>query len=115
MALELEGVLLQKFDTQKVKDSFQKREFILETSESYPQKIKFELTQDKCSLLDNKKVGDQLKVSFNIRGSEWQGKYFTNLQAWRLEDGYSPKKKGDSSEDEDDSPTDYGDGDDLPF
>jgi hypothetical protein len=32
-----------------------------------------------------------------------------------LEDGYSPKKKGDSSEDEDDSPTDYGDGDDLPF
>ena len=81
MALELEGALLKKFDTQKVKDSFQKREFVIETSENYPQKIKFELTQDKCSLLDSYNEGDKIKVHFNVRGSEWQGKFFVNLQA----------------------------------
>jgi hypothetical protein len=86
MAMELEGTIFKKFDTQKVKDSFQKREFVMEVSDgAYPQRIKMELTQDKCQLLDSYKEGDKIKVSFNIRGSEWQGKYFVNLQAWRID------------------------------
>ena len=86
MAMELEGTPFPKFDTQKLKDTFQKREFVLETMDgSYPQKIKFELTQEKCPLIDTYNEGDKLKVSFNIRGSEWQGKYFVNLQAWRID------------------------------
>ena len=84
--MELEGTIFKKFDTQKVKDSFQKREFVMEVSDgAYPQRIKMELTQDKCQLLDSHQEGDKIKVSFNIRGSEWQGKYFVNLQAWKID------------------------------
>jgi len=84
--MELEGTIFKKFDTQKVKDSFQKREFVIEVSDgAYPQRIKMELTQDKCQLLDSYNEGDKIKVAFNIRGSEWQGKYFVNLQAWKIE------------------------------
>jgi single-strand DNA-binding protein len=107
MSLEIEGILRVKFDTQQVKDSFQKREFVVETKETYPQKVKFELTQEKCSLLDGFKEGDQLHVSFNIRGNEWSGKYFVNLQAWKID------KAGTVSKDQE--PPEPMDDDMLPF
>jgi single-strand DNA-binding protein len=85
MALEIEGKLYKKFDTQQIKQDFTKREFVIETIENYSQKIKFELTKEKCALLDNFNNGELIKVHFNLRGSEWQGKFLVNLQAWRLE------------------------------
>jgi len=84
-ALEVEGKILKKFETQRVSEKFQKREFVIETEGQYPQPIKFDLTQDRCALLDNYQEGDRLKVSFDLRGREWNGKYFTDLSAWRLE------------------------------
>lgn len=85
MSLEITGRLIVKMPTQQIKDSFKKREFVVETTEQYPQKIKLELTQDKCDILDTYKEGDVLKVSFNLRGSVWQEKYYVNLQAWRIQ------------------------------
>ncbi len=85
MALEIEGKLFRKFDTMQIKADFSKREFVIETTEQYSQKVKFELTKDKCALLDNYNEGDNIKVHFNLRGSEWQGKFLVNLQAWKLE------------------------------
>jgi single-strand DNA-binding protein len=119
MAMELEGTIFKKFDTQKVKDSFQKREFVIEVSDgAYPQRIKMELTQDKCQLLDSYNEGDKIKVAFNIRGSEWQGKYFVNLQAWKIEgaQGGSSSSNGGGSYTPP-PPTDPTDGSDdgLPF
>lgn len=49
------------------------------------QYVKFQLTQDRCSIVDNFREGDEVRVHFNLRGREWQGKYFTNLDAWRIE------------------------------
>jgi hypothetical protein len=115
MALEVEGTLFKKFEIEKVKDTFQKREFVIETDEQFPQKIKLEFTQAKCAALNDFNEGDKVKVQFNLRGSEWQGKYFVNLQAWRIEK-LSPGKPGSSDSDDEDSgynSTDYGD--DLPF
>jgi single-strand DNA-binding protein len=85
MSFELEGTLIKKFDTQQIKDTFKKREFVVETDEQYPQQIKVELTQDKCELLDDYNEGDKLKVHFNLRGREWNGKYFVNINGWRIE------------------------------
>jgi hypothetical protein len=85
MSLEITGRLIVKMPTQQIKESFKKREFVVETTEQFPQKIKLELTQDKCDVLDTYKEGDILKVSFNLRGSVWQEKYYVNLQAWRIQ------------------------------
>ena len=46
--------------------SFSKRDFVIETSDQYPQLVTFQITQDKCALLDNMKVGSQVEVSFNL-------------------------------------------------
>lgn len=90
-SFEAVGTLHVVFDTQQVKDTFKKREFVIEMQDGqYPQHIKFQLTQDRCALLDNYKVGQEIKVLFNLRGRPFQNKdgqtmYFTNLEAWRLE------------------------------
>lgn len=74
-----------------VSEKFSKREFVITTdaNTSYPQYISLQLTQDKCGLLDQFQVGDEMKVSFNLRGREWNGpegvRYFNSLEAWRLE------------------------------
>jgi single-strand DNA-binding protein len=83
--LTIEGKLLKKFETEQVSATFKKREFVIETEGQYPQPVKFGVTQDRCVLLDNYQEGQRVKVSFDLRGREWNGKYFVDLNAWRLE------------------------------
>ncbi|MBS1638136.1 MAG: DUF3127 domain-containing protein [Bacteroidetes bacterium] len=89
--MEVTGILKVKFDTQKVSEKFQKREFVLstDTNTPYPQHVSFQVTQDKCSLLDTFNPGEEIRVQFNLRGREWNGpqgiKYFNTLEAWRIE------------------------------
>ena len=85
MALDITGRLHKVFDTEQKTESFKAREFVIETQGEYPQFVKFQLTQDRCDLIENYKEGDGLKVHFDLRGREWQGKYFTNLNAWKIE------------------------------
>ena len=98
MAFEINGKLLRKFDTEKKTETFKAREFVIEIQDgNYPQFIKFQLTQDRCDLLDPYAEGQAIKVYFDLRGREWNGKYFTNLNAWRI-DGQSetaPAQKGE--------------------
>jgi hypothetical protein len=79
----------------EVSKSFSKRDFVIETSDQYPQLVTFQITQDKCALLDNMKIGSQVEVSFNLKGREWTSpagevKYFNTVEAWRID------KAGDS-------------------
>ena len=89
--MDIKGKLIEIFDTTRVSDKFQKREFAVEYAEnpSYPEYIKFELIQDKCGLLDQFHVGQEVQVHFNLKGRKWtdpQGnvKYFNSLQAWKI-------------------------------
>lgn len=71
-------------------NGFRKRELVVTTEEQYPQHIMIEFVQDKTDLLNTFKVGQQVKVSINLRGREWvnpQGetKYFNSIQGWRIE------------------------------
>jgi len=63
---------------------------VVTTDEQYPQHIMVEFVQDKCDLLNSYGVGQDVKVSINLRGREWtnpQGevKYFNSIQGWRIE------------------------------
>ena len=82
---EVIGKLKVVMDEQVFSSGFKKREFVITTDEQYPQDIKLELIKDKCSEIDKFKEGDNIKVSYNLRGNEYNSKYFVNLQAWRLE------------------------------
>ena len=90
--MEVVGIIKAKFDTQVVSERFKKRDFVLtvEPGSPYPQHVSFQLVQDKVSLIDNYKIGEEVKVLFNLKGREWvspQGetKYFNTIDAWRIE------------------------------
>ena len=84
MSNQITGVIKLINPTQTFDSGFQKREFVVTTKEQYPQDLKFELVKDKCSDIDKFKVGEYVTVSANIRGSEYQGKYYVSLQAWKI-------------------------------
>ena len=88
MSFEINGLLHKIFPTENKTDKFQAREFVIKVEEGmYPQFIKFQLTQDRCGLVDAFEAGQEIKVHFDLRGREWNEKYFTNLNAWRIEKG----------------------------
>lgn len=126
MNFSIEGNLILKENEVNISQSFKKREFVIEVpnerNSDWNDFIKFQLTQDKCSLIDAIEVGEPLKVHFNIRGRKWEkdGKvnYFSNLEAWRIEKGGSgndaPNDFGNVPPPQmDDMPTD--EENDLPF
>lgn len=90
--MELTAKLLEVEETQQITDSFRKREFVVEYAENpqYPEYVKFELIQDRVDQINEFKPGQEIKVSFNIKGRKWNDpkggvKYFNSLQAWRIE------------------------------
>ena len=90
MENKLEGRLIVKKDAVQVTEKFIKREFVIETAETYPQKIIMQLTQENVNILDGFNLGDQIEVLINVRGREWakpdtgEVKYFNSLDAWRI-------------------------------
>jgi single-strand DNA-binding protein len=124
MSFDIQGKLYEIFEEQQISDKFRKREFVLEIPDgSYTQYVKFQLTQDKCNLLDSYKNGDEVKVTFNLTGKPFtkngQTMYFTNLQAWRMEPASAANNFGgpESAPQQQDAPSFYSsDADnDLPF
>ncbi len=85
MSFEIEGKVYKIGDVQTLKNDFTKRDFVVETEETYPQKVNFELVKDKTAIADRFSIGQKVKVSFNIRGSEWNGRFFVNLSAWKID------------------------------
>jgi hypothetical protein len=73
-------------ETQSFPSGFMKREFVVTTAnDKYPQDLKFEIVKDKCPLLDAFEVGQDVQISFDIRGNEYNGKYFVNLSCWKIQ------------------------------
>lgn len=85
MDLQLQGKLKLKKDVQTFDSGFTKREFVITTEEQYPQDVQFELIKDKTGVIDQFQEGQLINVHFNVRGREYQGRYFVNLNAWRIE------------------------------
>ncbi|MFP5039802.1 DUF3127 domain-containing protein [Parasediminibacterium sp. JCM 36343] len=94
MSYEITGKLTAKYPAVQRTETFKTREFVIEKSEDIGGRIitnyaKFQCVQDKTALLDRFALGDELKVTFNIKGTKWvkDGKenYITNLDAWRIE------------------------------
>lgn len=93
----MKGVVHKVGQTMIVSEKFSKRELVMvdNSDANYPQYVSFEFTQDKTSLLDNVMEGQEIELSFNLKGREWTSpagdvKYFNTLQGWKIE-GEAPK------------------------
>ena len=86
MELKLNGTIKQVGGVQEFDSGFKKLEFVITTDEQYPQDVKFEVVKDKAETFSQyNKVGAKVDVKFNVRGNEYNGRYFVNLQAWYVQ------------------------------
>jgi len=94
MAFEITGKIIDIMPVANLSDRFRKREFVIEKKEAgggivFVDYIKFQLVQDKCDIIDESFLNQEVKIYFNIKGNRWEkdGKlsYFTNLDAWKIE------------------------------
>jgi single-strand DNA-binding protein len=85
MSFEIEGTLHKIYEIESKSQSFQTREFVITTEGTYPQYVKFQAVQDRVNIIEGHTEGSKIKVFFDLRGREWQGKFFTNLNAWKVE------------------------------
>jgi len=123
MAFSITGKIKVLGDTQQVKDTFRKRDFVLtDDSSNYPQQISFQLVQDNCDLMNGMHIGDEVSVMFDVRGREWTSpsgevKYFNSLNAWKVErqNATNPGAPASAPAAMDTPPLAPADEDDLPF
>jgi len=94
MAFEITGRIIDVQPVNQVSDKFRKREFVIEKKESggtavFVDYIKFQLVQDKCDLINESFLNEEVKIWFNLKGNRWEKEgrvnYFTNLDAWKIE------------------------------
>ena len=85
MAFELKGTLKKLFDQQDFPSGFYKRDFVITTMEQYPQDIKFSALKEKSEQLSKFSEGDVMNVKFDSRGREYNGQFYVDLNAWRIE------------------------------
>ncbi len=118
MALEIEGKLVLKLAIQTGKGAngeWKKQDFVIETSGDYPKKICFSAWGDKSEALARINEGSHVKVSFEPNSREYQGKWYTDLRAWKIETlGARPTTETVPPPSLEDIPEDDGSGD-LPF
>ncbi|MCR4965994.1 MAG: DUF3127 domain-containing protein [Bacteroidales bacterium] len=89
MSLEIIGVLRAKLPiqqgTSKTGNQWMKQEFVIETQEQYPRKICANLWGDKTDMLNQFQEGQLVKVSFDLESREFNGRWYTDVKAWKLE------------------------------
>lgn len=118
MAYDIKGTLHHIGDVQQVTEKFKKREIVLLVPDGrYPQHVPLELTGDSVSLVDGMRCGEELRVTFNVRGRESRKpdgsvRYWLSLNVWKLERTSEPQSRG-AGMDSPDQPNNNTD--DLPF
>jgi hypothetical protein len=127
MEYQITGRVAEVYQIIRVNERFRKREFVIEHKDTtggqaYVDFIKFQLTQDKCEIIDESWLREEVTVTFNIRGNKWEKNgmvnYITNLNALSVSRGISASENGQQairSPKLEDVPAPDPELDDLPF
>lgn len=90
--IEITGTVEAVMPTQDFPSGFKKRILVINTGGQYPQKIPVEFTKDKCDALNSLTIGQTVTAHVNLRGNEYNGKYYANIQGWKFDAGNEPAR-----------------------
>jgi len=85
--MEIQGIVIQVMPEQTgagKNGTWRKQDFVIETDAQYPKKVCFTVWGDKIDL-DKMQVGKRLNVSFDVESREYNGRWYTDVKAWRLD------------------------------
>ena len=127
MEYQITGRVAEVYPVNRISVRFRKREFVIEHKDSsskqvYVDYIKFQLTQDRCEIIDESWLRQDVTVTFNIRGNRWEkngvANYITNLNALSVTRGIAVAENGQQAivnPQLEDAPSPSPELDDLPF
>lgn len=86
----IQGQIHKIFETSVVSEKFSKRDVVIKTNDQYPQLVIVQFTQDRCDMLDPYNEGQEVDLSYNLRGREWTSptgeiKYFNTIEGWKIQ------------------------------
>jgi hypothetical protein len=120
--MQVTGTLIQILKSEtgvsKAGKDWRKQEFVIETNEQFPKKVCFTLFGDKSSLIDGFSEGTEIEVFFSLESRDFNGKWYHNINAWKIEKAGAPAQKTYPPEFQiADIPSEMADdsGNDLPF
>ncbi|MEN8887140.1 MAG: DUF3127 domain-containing protein [Winogradskyella sp.] len=99
--MEVKGKIKLIAETQTFDSGFTKRQLVVTTDEMYPQDVAIDFVKDKCDVLNAYKVGQSVQVGINIRGNEYNGKYYVSLQGWKIDKAEAVASTGNELQDDD--------------
>jgi hypothetical protein len=98
MALDITGKIIQIMNEtsgqSKSGNNWVKQEFVIETYDKFPRKVLISVMGDKVQELKKFKSGDEVKASLNLESREYNGRWYTDVRAWKIEGGGSESTSG---------------------
>ena len=83
--LKIKGAIKLINEVKVISDKFSVREFVITTLDSkYPQDILFQAVNDKMDAVAPLRKAQVVDVSFNLRGREFNGRYYNTLDVWNI-------------------------------
>lgn len=95
--MEISGKLKLVLNEETFASGFNKRSFVIGVESNYPYDVCFDLLKDKVRMIDGFNIGEEVKVSFDIKSREYNGKWFTGATAWRVEKVGAVSNSGSSA------------------
>ncbi len=100
MALDISGKIVQKMNKtegiSKAGKPWSKQEFVIETFDTYPRKVCLSVMNDKVNELERYNVGDTINASLNIESREYNGRWYTDVRAWKINSAQAATNGGNS-------------------
>lgn len=121
MSMQVKGTLIQKLRPEsgvsKAGKEWSKQDFVIETNEQFPKKICFTLFGDKTSLINGISEGSEIEVFFTVESRDFNGKWYHNINAWKIENAATQARNFPPEYSVSDIPPEQIDdsGNDLPF
>lgn len=80
------AILQKQTGTNKAGNTWEKQDFVIQTSGQYPKKLCFAVWGDKIGKFQIRE-GEEITVFFDVESREYMGKYYTDVKAWNVTKG----------------------------
>ena len=98
--------------------AWKKCDFVIETSDKFPKKVCITAWNELTDQIESTAIGSDLQVSFDISSREYNGRWYTDVKAWKVAGGSKAAKSNDAPPSSESTPPDFPSiesADDLPF
>ena len=85
--IDVKGTVETILEIQEFASGFKKQTLVINTGGKYPQMVAIDFAKEKIELIAGLVKGQEVTIGVNIRGNEYNGKYYVSLAGWKVDAG----------------------------